>query len=161
MGAKVVQSVLMKMTGLRGAYSSYASKSLNTSFFDDGWKIAFGQLLLLALMIVFRKSIKRVVVNFSAINKSRYQFVYKLCFYDFLMIPVCYILGIWRGYEYFYIPRLIMWGVLMKGVLSHFNSTSKIIVRILFLVLFIAWMIFRVFNTYESSALMPYVLDIF
>lgn len=160
-GAKIVQSVLMKMTGLRGAYSSYASKSLNTSFFDDGWKIAFGQLLLLALMIVFRKSIKRVVVNFSAINKSRYQFVYKLCFYDFLMIPVCYILGIWRGYEYFYIPRLIMWGVLMKGVLSHFNSTSKIIVRILFLVLFIAWMIFRVFNTYESSALMPYVLDIF
>lgn len=68
------------------------------------------------------------------------------------MIPVCYILGIWRGYEYFYIPRLIMWGVLMKGVLSHFNSTSKIIVRILFLVLFIAWMIL------ECSILMNLVL---
>lgn len=41
------------------AYAYYASMSLGDSFFDNGWKVAFGQLLLMGLMIAFRKELKK------------------------------------------------------------------------------------------------------
>lgn len=84
-----------------------------------------------------------------------------MCVYDFLMIPVNFILGIWRGYEYFYIPRLILWGIVLKSISYHLTLGSRKILRIVSLTLFIIWMIFRVYNTYEDSLLMPYILDIF
>ena len=159
-GSKLAQKIVMGATGLRGAYSYYASKSLNSSFLDGGWKIAFEQLLLMALLILFRKSIKKCTDGYSELDQRRYQFVYLLCAYDFLMIPVNYILGIWRGYEYLYIPRLIMWGILMQAVSKHLDKKSKKIFRYTMLVAFMIWMIFRVNRTYEDSALMPYLLDL-
>ena len=159
-GAKLAQRIVMGATGLRGAYSYYASSSLESSFFDNGWKIAFEQLLLMGLLIVFRKSIKRCTDDYSELNNKRYHFIYLLCAYDFLMIPVNFILGVWRGYEYLYIPRLIMWGILMQAISKHLDKKSKKIFRYTMLVAFMIWMIFRVNRTYEDSALMPYLLDL-
>lgn len=159
-GAKLAQRIVMGATGLRGAYSYYASSSLESSFFDNGWKIAFEQLLLMGLLIVFRKSIKRCTDDYSELNKKRYHFIYLLCAYDFLMIPVNFILGVWRGYEYLYIPRLIMWGILMQAITKHLDKKSKKMFRYAMLIAFVAWMIFRVNRTYEDSALMPYLFDL-
>lgn len=160
-GAKVVQQIVMRMTGLRGAYAYYASANLNASFFDNGWKIAFGQLLLLGLFFVFQSDIVKAVRNYSEVDKKRYQFIYLMCAYDFLMIPVNFILGIWRGYEYFYIPRLILWGIVIKTISYYLKASNRKLLRIVTLLVFLAWMIFRVYSTYEDSLLMPYILDLF
>lgn len=158
-GSKIAQQILIKATFLRGAYSSYAAKSLESSFWIKGWKIAFGQLTLMVLLVIFRKSIKMSVEKYSVVDKARYQMIYLLCVYDFLMIPVNFILGVWRGPEYFYIPRLIMWGVLIKAISRKLSDKSKIIFRLCMLFVFIMWMIFRIQRTYESSCLMPYLFD--
>lgn len=160
-GARVVQQFLSKMTNLRGAYAYYATANMDNSFFDNGWKIAFGQLLLLTIFLIFQRSVNKCVSNYTELNRQRYQYVYLMCVYDFLMIPVNFILGIWRGYEYFYIPRLILWGIVLKSISYHLTLGSRKILRIVSLTLFIIWMIFRVYNTYEDSLLMPYILDIF
>lgn len=152
---------LSKMTNLRGAYAYYATANMDNSFFDNGWKIAFGQLLLLTIFLIFQRSVNKCVSNYTELNRQRYQYVYLMCVYDFLMIPVNFILGIWRGYEYFYIPRLILWGIVLKSISYHLTLGSRKILRIVSLTLFIIWMIFRVYNTYEDSLLMPYILDIF
>lgn len=160
-GAKAAQQVIMRMTGLRGAYAYYASANLNASFFDNGWKIAFGQLLLLGLFFVFQSKVNQSVIKYEEADKNRYQFVYLLCVYDFLMIPVNFILGIWRGSEYFYLPRLILWGVVLKTVSTYFTASSRKIFKAVIMILFVMWMIFRVYNTFEDSLLMPYIFDIF
>lgn len=160
-GARFVQQILSKMTNLRGAYAYYATVNMNASFFDNGWKIAFGQLLLLAVFVIFQKPINKCVSNYTETNRKRYQYVYLMCVYDFLMIPVNFILGIWRGYEYFYIPRMILWGIVLKTISNHLALSSRKIFRIVSLTLFIAWMIFRVYRTYEDSLLMPYIFDFF
>lgn len=160
-GTRIVQQFLSKMTSLRGAYAYYATANKNESFFNNGWKIAFGQLLLLAVFLMFQKSINRCVSKYTELNRNRYQFVYLMCVYDFLMIPVNFILGIWRGYEYFYIPRLILWGIVLETISTHLELGNRKIFRIVSLALFIAWMVFRVYSTYEDSLLMPYILDIF
>lgn len=160
-GARIVQNFLSKMTSLRGAYAYYATANMNTSFFDNGWKIAFGQLLLLAFFFIFQKRINENVSNYNELNRKRYQYIYLMCVYDFLMIPVNFILGIWRGYEYFYIPRMILWGIVLKNISYYLTPRSRKIFRIVSLTLFIIWMIFRVYNTYEDSLLMPYIFEIF
>lgn len=160
-GAKAVQQVVMKMIGLRGAYAYYASASLNASFFENGWKIAFGQILLLILFFLFQSDIIKRVENYTEPNKRRYQFVYLMCVYDFLMIPVNFILGVWRGYEYFYIPRLILWGVLLRTISYHLKTSDRKVLRVFALLAFLSWMIFRVYSTYEDSLLMPYIFDLF
>lgn len=159
-GAKIAQQVLMKMTGLRGAYAYYATVNMNNSFFNNGWKIAFGQLLLLVAFMLFQTNINKCMVNYTELNRKRYQYVYLMCVYDFLMIPVNFILGIWRGYEYFYIPRMILWGIVLRTISYHLKPSNRKILRIFSLILFISWMIFRVYSTYEDSLLMPYILDI-
>jgi hypothetical protein len=159
-GARVGQQVVMRMTGLRGAYAYYASVSMNASFFDNGWKIAFGQILLLVLFFCFQFDVYKMIEKCEVVDKNRYRFVYLICVYDFLMIPVNFILGIWRGSEYFYLARLILWGVVIKTISAHISVNSKKIFRISVLILFVAWMVFRVYNTYEDSLLMPYIFDI-
>ena len=160
-GARIVQQVLGKMTGLRGAYAYYATANMNISFFDNGWKIAFGQLLLLVLFLIFQSDISKTVANYTELNRKRYQYIYLMCIYDFLMIPVNHILGIWRGYEYFYLPRMILWGIVLRTIFYHFKPGSRGTLRIISLILFISWMIFRVYSTYEDSLLMPYVFEVF
>lgn len=160
-GARIVQQVLGKMTVLRGAYAYYATANMNISFFDNGWKIAFGQLLLLVLFLIFQSDISKTVANYTELNRKRYQYIYLMCIYDFLMIPVNHILGIWRGYEYFYLPRMILWGIVLRTIFYHFKPGSRGTLRIISLILFISWMIFRVYSTYEDSLLMPYVFEVF
>lgn len=160
-GARIVQQVLGEMTVLRGAYAYYATANMNISFFDNGWKIAFGQLLLLVLFLIFQSDISKTVANYTELNRKRYQYIYLMCIYDFLMIPVNHILGIWRGYEYFYLPRMILWGIVLRTIFYHFKPGSRGTLRIISLILFISWMIFRVYSTYEDSLLMPYVFEVF
>lgn len=144
-----------------GAYVSYIGRSLTGSFFDNFWKICFSQLLLGAALIVFRKGISKYISNLDEEHQKSMNFIRLMCYFDMMTIPITYILGIWRGYEYFYILRLVMWGTIINIVCGYFDTKSKKIVKACFFVVFIIWVISRLDSSWESSSLMPYVFDLF
>lgn len=84
-----------------------------------------------------------------------------ICYFDMMMIPFNVMMGIWRGNEFFYIPRLCMWGVVIYVYTRNTDSGMKANVYLLLFAYFIAWFVFRLNRTYEASDLMPYILDVF
>ncbi len=167
LGISIIQPLLTSdFLNLGGAYASYADyntgSTLLSFFFEGGWKIAFGPLLLFGMFIIFHKYRNLIYSKLNDKDKNRYQFVYLMCCFDFLMLPVYYKLGIWRGYEYFYIPRLIMWGGIINCVSEFLSKDNrcKHIVNAVACVAFISWMVFRIYNTYEDSCLMPYIFQL-
>lgn len=89
--------------------------------------------------------------------QRRINIIYLICIFDFLLIPVNYTLSIWRGYEYFYLPRLVMWGILLYLIIRNYSVKYRPLLSFTILSCFVAWMVFRVWSTWESSGLMPYV----
>lgn len=144
---------------LGGTYQSYAGKSLEGGgFLDNAWKIAFEQMALGAMMLIKIKKLRCRWATFDEIDKKKIEIIFLICVFDFMLIPVNYIMGIWRGYEFFYAPRLVMWGEIIT-VLS--SKKESLLSKMLFLSIFIAWMVFRVEHTYEDSCLMPYIFEPF
>ena len=80
-----------------------------------------------------------------------------MCLYDVILIPVTFILNVWRGYEYFYIARLIMWGEIIAMYEGLFNYKSRRLLNICVYLVFTGWMVFRLWSIYDESWLMPYV----
>lgn len=159
---KAAQTLLLGSFGasLGDAYSSYASRSVGTSFFDGFWKIAVGQLLLAVAMLVLRKKYNKEYSSVNEMISNKLKFVWNVCIFDFIMIPTTYIISMWRGYEYLYIIRLIMWGALLNVILKSFTPKSRKIVRMIALLVSIIWLIWRICETYESSGLLPYAVFI-
>lgn len=144
-----------------GVYHSYISNNMNASFWETGWTIAFEQMLLGVFMLVNYKNVKRNERNNDVLDLSRIKMLWNICVFDMLLIPINFGLHIWRGYEYFYVARLALWGYLIYLWLMSFDNRMKAIFEPLLLLVFIAWMVFRVYNTWEPSGLMPYVFDLF
>lgn len=161
--ARTVQYIMLNTALgelIGGASAYYVSRSARDTFFGGGgWKTAFGQLLLLIAVFVFNKKIKRFIAVRDGEDQRRFELVFMMCFYDFLMIPVCYILGIWRGYEYFYMPRLLIWGVIVELICKKFVESNRRYIRICFLLAFVAWMVFREYNTGQLNGTMPYIFE--
>ena len=144
-----------------GAYLSYAQRFDPAEFFTNYSVSNLPQLALFIVMIIYRKQIDKVVENASEKDKTRIQFVRLMCYYDFFIVPIITLLSIYRGYEYFYIARLVMWGEIIQIVKKYFNQQSRRIVSFGFMVFFIVWMYGRIEATWESSHLMPYVFGLF
>lgn len=162
--AKIFQDIILNgelffLEG--GAYSWYASQSIGTSFWDNAWKISFSQMLLALAIIICNKWINSYEKNLDKEDARSFYIVKLICYYDIILIPITYILNIWRGYEYFFIVRLIMWGYIIKIILKHTKENSKMIVNAMFYVVFLAWIIFRLYNMWEASSLMPYIFELF
>ena len=142
---------------LGGAYQSYAGSSLEGGgFLDKAWKIAFEQIALGVMMLI---NIKRLRTRWSAFDeedKKKIDIIYLICVFDFMLIPVNYIMGIWRGYEFLYAARLVMWGEVIAV-----SAKSNSILRCFYFMVFVAWLIFRMDRTYEDSCLMPYIFEPF
>lgn len=144
---------------LAGSYTYYASISQSRSFLDSFWKIAFEQMLLGLAMVIFRNKISNDIDEEDDYNAKRLNLIKLICYFDFITIPVCFILNIWRGYEYNYIARIIMWGEIIYLITYAQQLNMQKILKALFLVAFIAWMWFRVDRTWEDSWLMPYIFE--
>lgn len=140
-----------------GSYSYYAGTSLGVSFFDNYWKIAFPQLLLFVAIAIFNTPIQKFLQSLEGEAKDKGLFVYKMSLFDISTIPATFILGIWRGYEFLCIFRLLMWGIVIEAICSGLGPRQKAGVRLIAGVLFIAWMVFRQYNTFEDTSLMPYI----
>lgn len=146
---------------LSGAYNAYAAQAVGRSFFENAWKIAFEQLALAAFLLVSFKKFEAFSDALPNQERRKVQIIYLICLYDFLLIPVNYVLNIWRGYEFFYIPRLIMWGMLIFIFLRRKSLKYAKIYSFLILICFVSWMVFRVWNIWDDTGLMPYVFEPF
>lgn len=145
---------------LSGAYGYYAARSLEGGgFFDNAWKIAFEQMFLAFNVALNSKRINQYInAHFVEGDSKTLKVLWLLCMFDFILIPVNFILGIWRGYEYMYIPRIVMWGLLLQFYTQK-DTNSKIVMTTIFTIAFIAWMSFRIERTYEDTCLMPYIFE--
>lgn len=141
---------------LNGAYASYAARSIGNSFLINGWKIAFEQIVLGMVMFAMKQRIGNCHGEF---DKQRLKIVWMLCVYDLMMVPINFIMGSWRGYEFFYLARIIMWGECIHQLTKDMNSKSRWLISFFLLILFIVWMIFRVYATWSDSRLMPYIFE--
>lgn len=142
------QGIILKLNLLEGNDVYYVRKSLNYNIFER-WPMFFAQLCLLVCIIFFNKDLnKSIQINFIKV----------CCMYDFIMIPASLILGMWRANEYFYLARLIMWGEIIHIIEK--KTKSKILIRVIFLLIFISWVIFRIFQEYDEIKVIPYIFEI-
>jgi hypothetical protein len=77
------------------------------------------------MMVVFRKKIDRYSFNLDAVNRQKLEFVRLACYFDFMTIPITYVLDVWRGYEYLYIFRLLMWGHIVDIIMKPPRSKLR------------------------------------
>lgn len=162
--ASILQQYFILFTSdmeLSGAYTSYAMRSEDTSFLDNAWKIAFEQLLLGFFIILYHKKLKQYICSLNEKEQTKVNMIYLICIFDILLIPVNYLLSIWRGYEYFYLARLVMWGILLYIITQKTPHNLKPFFFFIFMLCFATWMVFRIWSTWESSGLMPYVFEPF
>lgn len=149
---------------LGGAYLSYASNALeNGGFWDNAWKIAFEQMLLATVMLFCYEGLEKRMSQTSIYDDVlKTKIICLVCLYDFLLIPLNYMMNIWRGYEFLYIPRLVMWGIVLDIITSKIvEKRFYWVANCVYLVLFTWWLSFRMQHMYEESALMPYIFELF
>lgn len=143
---------------LGGAYVSYARKSIGVSFLENFWKIAFEQLLLCFFLLKFN-FLAKYKEGLNEEERQDIQLLWLMVVFDMLMIPVCFILNVWRGYEVFYLPRIVMWCIFLYSL--KIQPKYKMIPTLLILFIFLSWLVFRFYNMWEGSNLMPYVFEPF
>ena len=158
---KIAQTLLVGPLGkmLGHSYASYASRNIGHSFFENYWKISFGQLLLAVVLFLYDKKIRKRIRVGDNTGKSL-QVIRIACIYDILTIPICFIISNWRGYENLYLARLIMWSELIYLWLKKTSPVVKKIIEIILVIGFSMWLVFRIEATWEGSGYLPYVLDI-
>lgn len=157
-GARIFQSWFLNFVAdvdLGGAYKSYASSSLegNHSFM---YVDSFGQWLLAFLLWKYKNMFSR-----ESVSNPKVRILWLAAVFDITMVPFSSILGIWRAYEFLYLSRLILLGLILSFVLKSKSNSIKILVRSMVFLFLLMWMIYRISRTYEDSALMPYIFEPF
>lgn len=142
-----------------GAYLNYARASLGAGYTIDYIKLIIEQVLSIGLMIYFDNKIGRLIVKEKQSGNCTLEILRIVMIYDAMLIPISYVLNIWRGVDYFFLPRLIMIDVIIDLFGLKVKRGSKKIYRVCIYILMLIWFIFRLSTTYDISALMPYVLS--
>lgn len=141
-------------------YAGYSQNSLEVGFFGNFWKIAFEQILLGVLMFFFNKKIFKNYISRDIVDTRKFNVIWYSCLFDCMLIPICSAFGIWRGYEIFYIPRLIMWGMLLDSVKPKDEKWQSLFgIFVVFAFYFWFWQRTSSEAFWKETALMPYVLS--
>ena len=140
-------------------YASYTRSMMGTSFWDNGWKIAFEQMILGLMMWIFQRKIKIYQLTLKQKERRKVKFIWTLCVFDMLCIPINFVLGIWRGYEFLYLARIVMWCTILYLYERKRSNYLKTMIDAFAMIALIAWIIFRFWNMWESTGLMPYVFE--
>lgn len=140
-------------------YSSYVIRSADTSFWDNTWKIAFEQMLLGVFILFNYRNIQNQIRFLNKIDSGRLRMIWLLCIFDMMTIPVNSILGSWRGYEFLYMARIVMWCEILYLANKTQAKSFVPVLNTFFLVAFVAWMVFRFYSMWETSNLMPYIFE--
>lgn len=143
-----------------GAYASYAAKSLDRTSLDSFIIVNFPSICMGASLIFFINPIQKIINALPQPQAFVLKTLLLICIYDVLMVPITFSLGVYRGYMYLMVARLLMWGVLMTIIRLKFKLSQLTITIFGFLILLI-WIYTRYEAMYESSQLMPYIFDLF
>ena len=102
-----------------------------------------------------------MVMNTDKQLFEKHKALYLFVLFDIIIYPCTFIFGMWRANEYLYIPRLTLWAILLFTFFQKFNRSTRTLVKIAALGIFILWFVDRMEGVYKNSALMPYVLNWF
>ena len=142
-------------------YVKYIRSSVGVSFFQDFWKLALGQIMLLIMYLIFYKRVEVDMNQGNEEDKKRYKMIKLFSIFDFMMISVCFLLNIWRGYQYFFFFRLMLWAEIFNIILKFFSKNSRRFVKYIFIIFVIIYLIFRISTMYDKSCLLPYKFNPF
>lgn len=94
---------------------------------------------------------------------KEYDLIKCFCIFSFILILPATILGVWRINEYLYIPRLIMWGVLLNTYEDKylFNKNSKIIFKFFVFLAFTVYTAYRLYRAGDTTGFMIYEWGLF
>ena len=148
------------LNDMGGAYGAYAAKAKESATL---WYVPNYEMYALSLLIlVFYKRIDRQIDTYKQLKKTEGVFNLKIlrliCVFDILTLPVNLLLGNWRAYELLYIPRMCMWCYIVSFLGLKINNKKQI--NVIFFIVLIAWIILRLYKTYEDTRLMPYAFDL-
>lgn len=143
-------------------YSSYTEAASEIGFFGNFWKIAFEQILLGIFLLILRKTLLKYRNSSSTLEKRKFDLIWYACCFDMMMIPICSNFGIWRGYEIFYIPRLVMWGLIF-AVKAPKDDKWKFLYSLFLTICIFGWFLQRISaeSFWEATGLMPYLFRFF
>lgn len=148
----------VKMFSFEGAYLSYIS---NSSSFLETWGIAFEQLALGVFLLCMYNTVQWYLHSGEEEENRMSRILYYGCVYDVLLVPICGALGIWRGYEVMYLPRIVMWGILLYLCQMKMLQGARNLFNVAVLTVLGAWLVYRYVRTWKSSNLMPYIFEFF
>lgn len=139
-------------------YAGYSQNSLEVGFFGNFWKIAFEQILLGCMMLIYKNKIFKTQVNLGEESNLKFNIIWYCCLYDILLIPICSAFGIWRGYEVFYIPRLVLWGYILQTICPK-EVKKRFLFYTLVIICFYGWFLQRTYaeSFWKETNLMPYI----
>lgn len=145
--AKYLQQYMLLFDVLEGNDAYYIERNVEASILST-----LASLVPLILIVIFW-----LVTWDENINKKN-NLLALLVFYDIAVFPAAFILGIWRINEYMYIPRLLLWGILLYSFRQRFSVSSRQTIDFTFLLAFSVWLIDRINAVWDPAGLMPYVL---
>lgn len=147
-GALKIQQYVIANNLLTGPDSYYISRSLGSSILSSA-------IILIPLVLIF---IFWLIGNKRLPDNDNIKFLKLMVLFDIIITPVACILGMWRVNEYFYIGRLVLWAYLIPAICYRISPSNKIIFKMIFVILFFAWLVYRIVKEWEPCGLMPYKL---
>lgn len=153
----VVRGMIPFMSGL--VYKSYASQSMTVGYFLNYIKMIFEQLVVVLMVVFFNKTINGKMSMGEQNEAEKMRWLQIMCYFDMMMIPLCYVMNIWRGADYFFLPRLLVLGEIIMILRNRLSESSRKLFYMIVILGIAGWFIFRLSTTYGISGLMPYRFD--
>lgn len=85
------------------------------------------------------------------------KFLIAIFSFDIIMLPISLILGMWRFFEFLFLPDLILWGVLIPLFYKDEEPIYNLAVGCCVLFAFSSFMVIRLLHDYQAAGLMPYL----
>lgn len=146
--ARKVQAYVL-MAGMMSNHDEYYIKhTLNNTLLDSA-------VSLLPLILI---SITWIICYNRLPKNENIKTLELMVAFDIIITPSALILGMWRANEYFYMGRLAFWAYLIPTFCSFFSVDSRKIIKIAFFIVFLGWVVYRIFREWEPCGLMPYKL---
>ncbi len=143
-----VQQYAIALSLLDGTDAYYISKNSNGSLLDAA----------VTVIPLFLLSVMWLLCNRKLKQDRDILFLELMVSFDIIITPIANILGMWRANEYFYLGRLVFWSYLIPVFCSGFKVQSRVFIKIIFALLFTAWLTYRITREWEPCGLMPYKL---
>lgn len=142
-----------------GAYTAYATKSLNQSF-SSFYVVSFPSIMIGVVLTILLNDINKVIMKLPESQSRIVKTLLLICLYDVILVPITFSLGVYRGYMYLMVARILMWGILIK-IIGKKYRLPNLLVNVTFFSVFLIWIYTRFEAMHESSQLMPYVFNFF